>query len=402
MARVPRFDRAAPVLQWPTEKGLEEAPARIGRAAARQRPPPEREDPTMRNSAAWLARAAAPALLLLPAGCAGVGPQRLDMDQMGYAAALGEGLKRQMLLNMVRLRYADVPAFVAASQLISGYTLQSTAQLGLNAYPNANPGNYANVFGNVQYTTRPTFTFTPVTGDRFAQSYLRPLAPAELLSLAQSGAPVDLLFRLGVQSVNGLTNGATGGGAQEASGGFQALMGALREVQAAGAVSLHLERQPAGGRVFLVLGGDDPRAQAAAREVRRLLGVGPASGDLEVVYGRARRGPGQVAVLTRSVLQILYELGAQMDVPEADVRRGETVASEAGGAAGPRERLIVVHQGRSAPPDAFAAVPYRDRWFWIDAGDYRSKVTFTFAHVLQTLAESGHGPPTPVVTIPAQ
>ena len=47
----------------------------------------------------------------------------------------------------------------------------------------------------MQYTNRPTFTFTPVTGDRFAQSYLRPLAPAELLSLAQSGAPVDLLFR---------------------------------------------------------------------------------------------------------------------------------------------------------------------------------------------------------------
>jgi hypothetical protein len=255
----------------------------------------------------------------------------------------------------------------------------------------------------VHYTTLPTFTFTPVTGDRFAQSYLRPLAPAELLSLAQSGAPVDLLFRLGVQSVNGLTNGATGGGgAQEASDGFQALMGALREVQAAGAVSLHLERQPAGGRVFLVHGGDDPRAQAAAREVRRLLGVGASSGDLEVVYGRARRGPGQVAVLTRSVLQILYELGAQMDVPEADVRRGETVASETGGAADPRERLIVVSQGRSAPSDAFAAVPYRDRWFWIDAGDYRSKVAFTFAHVLQTLAESGHGPPTPVVTIPAQ
>ena len=38
----------------------------------------------------------------------------------------------------------------------------------------------------------------------------------------------------------------------------------------------------------------------------------------------------------------------------------------------------------------------------IDAGDYRSKAAFTFAHVLQTLAESGHGQPTPVVTIPTQ
>lgn len=359
-----------------------------------------------RNTAARPSRAAAlllAPLLLAPAGCAGVGPQRLDMDQMGYAAALGDGLKRQMLLNMVRLRYADVPAFVSATQLISGYTLQSTGQVGLNAYPNANPGNYASVFGNVQYTTRPTFTFTPVTGDRFAQSYLRPLAPAELLSLAQSGAPVDLLFRIGVQSVNGLMNGATSAGEQrEASGRFQALMRAMSGVQAAGAVSLHMERNAPGGRIFLVLDGADPRAKAAAGEVRRLLGVGEGVRDLEVVYGRARRGPNQVAVLTRSVLQILYELGSHIDVPDADVSRGDTLATPTAEPAVTGERLISVRQGRSAPADAFAAVPYRDRWFWIDAGDYRSKAAFTFAHVLQTLAESSHGQPAPVVTIPAQ
>ncbi|MBD0276142.1 MAG: hypothetical protein ICV73_29985 [Acetobacteraceae bacterium] len=345
---------------------------------------------------------------LTAAGCAAVGPQRLDMDQMGYAAALGDGLKRQMLLNMVRLRYADVPAFVSATQLISGYTLQSTGQLGLNAYPNANPGNYATVSGTVQYSTRPTFTFTPVTGERFAQSYLRPLAPAELLSLAQSGAPIDLLFRIGVQSVNGLPNAATRiGDAQGPSDGFQALMGALREVQAAGAVGLRFERQPANGRVHLLLDGDDPRAKDAALEVRRLLGVGPAATELEVVYGRGRREPGQVAVLTRSVLQILYELGSQVEVPEADLHRGEAQADRAGAAADgspppTATRLVHVRQGRSAPSDAYAAVSYRGRWFWIEAGDYRSKAAFAFVHILQTLAESNHGQPTPVVTIPAQ
>ena len=50
----------------------------------------------MRTLAAPLARtvAAAAAILALAGplgGCAGVGPQRLDMDQMGYAAALGDG-----------------------------------------------------------------------------------------------------------------------------------------------------------------------------------------------------------------------------------------------------------------------------------------------------------------------
>ena len=353
----------------------------------------------MRSRASWPARVAA---LLLLAGCNGVGPQRLDTDQMGYAAALGEGLKRQMLLNMVRLRYADVPTFLTVSQLISGYTLQSTGQIGLNAYPNANPGNYATLLGTVEYTTRPTFTFTPVTGERFAQSYLRPLAAAELLSLAQSGAPVDLLFRLGVQSVNGLPNRVTsGGGSQRASGGFEALMRALREVQGNGAVSLRFERHPTGNRVHLLLDGDDPRAAAAIGQVRQILRVGPGVREFEVVYGRNPERPGQVAVLTRSVLQILYELGAQLDVSEEDVRRGDTVATEAG-TPGPGERLITVRQGPREPPDAYVAVLYRDRWFWIEASDYRSKTAFTFAYVLQVLAESGQGQPTPVVTIPAQ
>ena len=379
-------------------------PARFwsGRPDSRLAFPERRLDHTMRSTAAQ-------ALLLLSslavAACAAVGPQRLDMDQVGYTAALGDGLKRQMLLNMVRLRYADVPAFVSASQLISGYTLQSTGQLGLNAYPSASGSNLATISGSVQYTSRPTFTFTPVTGERFAQSYLRPLAPAELLSLAQSGAPVNLLFRLGVQAVNGLANGTTtfDSEPQEASEGFQALMGALRRAQAAGAVSLHFRRIPSRpARVHLLLEGDGPRAKAAAVEVRRLLGVGPAQREFEVVYGRGRQGPNQVTVLTRSVLQILFELGSQIDVPEADVRFGGTRATELGASSGPQDRLLHVRHGSSAPRDAYAAIEYRDRWFWIDAGDYRSKAVFAFAYVLQTLAESGQGQPTPVITIPTQ
>ncbi|MBL6455436.1 hypothetical protein JMJ55_08890 [Belnapia sp. T6] len=337
---------------------------------------------------AWL-------VLLLLVGCTGNGPQQLDTDQVGYAQALGDGLKRQMLLNMVRLRYADVPTFLSVSQVITGYTLQTTGQVGLNAYPTANPGNYATVSGTMQYTTRPTFTFTPVTGEQFAQSYLRPMAAAELLSLAQSGAPIDLLFRLGVQSMNGMPNGATRGGeAQLASGGFLALMAALRRSQAAGGLGLRFERQGGGGRVFLLLEGDAP----GLAEARRLLGLAPRVREAEVIYGRGPAGHGQVAILTRSVLQILYEMGAQIEVEEADIRAGETRATDLGLG----ERLMRVRQGRRAPGDAFAAVEYRDRWFWIEGSDYPSKTSFTFVFILQVLAEGGRAQPGAVLTIPAQ
>ncbi len=348
-----------------------------------------------------LPRILLPGLVLLLAGCSlGVGPQRLHVDQLGYASAMGEGLKRQMLLNMVRLRYADVPAFVSITQMISGYTVQSTGQLGLNAYPNAAPGNFFSAAGSVQYTDRPTFTFTPVTGDQFAQSYLRPLAAAELLSLTQSGAPIDLLFRIGVHSVNGQTNEATRSGeAREASGGFRELMRTLAEIQQAGALGLRFERHPQGPKVFLLLDDGKPGLRSRVLVARRLLGVGPAARELEVVYGGRRAGQNQVALLTRSMLQVLYEFGNQIEVSEADVERGETRPSDQGD---PRDRLMRVRQGTRAPADAYAAVNYRDRWYWIESGDFRSKMSFTFAYILQVLAESGRGQAAPVVTIPAQ
>ncbi|WP_439596239.1 hypothetical protein [Falsiroseomonas sp.] len=339
------------------------------------------------------------AALLSLAGCHRLGPQQLDLDQIGFADALGEGVKRQMLLNMVRLRYGDVPTFLTVSQLISGYTLQTGGQAGLNAYPNANPGNYATLSGSFEFASRPTYNFTPVTGERFARSYLRPLEPAQLLSLAQSGAPLDLLFRIGVQSVNGLPNRSASGGAPRlASDDFEALMRALAAAHGARALSLRFETQPQGARVFLLPGGGDGRAEPALRELRRLLGLRGPAGEFELVYGRTAAGPGRVPVLTRSLLQILYEMGSQIEVAQEDIRRGATLGQDQ--AAG--DRLVRVRQGARAPADAYAAVVYRDRSFWIDFDDYPSKVTFAFVQALQVLAESGPGHAPLTVTIPAQ
>jgi len=57
--------------------------------------------------------------------------------------------------------------------------------------------------------------------------------------------------------------------------------------------------------------------------------------------------------------------------------------------------------GTSAPGDAFAAVKYRDYWYWIDDRDYRTKGIFTFLMIIMTLSEKDDKVPAPVVTIPA-
>ena len=48
-----------------------------------------------------------------------------------------------------------------------------------------------------------------------------------------------------------------------------------------------------------------------------------------------------------------------------------------------------IHSGKDKPADAFAAVHYRDYWFWVDDGDLRTKRALTAVMFFFTLAETG-------------
>jgi hypothetical protein len=62
--------------------------------------------------------------------------------------------------------------------------------------------------------------------------------------------------------------------------------------------------------------------------------------------------------------------------------------------------LIRVRNATAHPDDAYAAVRYRDRWFWIDDRDYPSKRMFTFLMFLFSLTETGGPQAAPIVTVP--
>jgi len=65
-------------------------------------------------------------------------------------------------------------------------------------------------------------------------------------------------------------------------------------------------------------------------------------------------------------------------------------------------RLIEIHNSKNKPTDAYAAVNYRNHWFWIDDRDLKSKRSFAFMMMLFTLAETGEKENLPLITIPAQ
>jgi hypothetical protein len=67
-----------------------------------------------------------------------------------------------------------------------------------------------------------------------------------------------------------------------------------------------------------------------------------------------------------------------------------------------RRQDVRIHSGKHKPAGAFAAVRYRDHWFWVDNGDTQTKRALTVVMFIFTLADTGTADRLPLVTIPAQ
>ena len=137
------------------------------------------------------------------------------------------------------------------------------------------------------------------------------------------------------------------------------------------------------------------------RAVRLLNLTRPAQGYAVRYGGYSGRGD-EIAMATRSMLQVMAELGVTAQVPEADVAAGRATAGatslrppEAG--AGP---LLAILSGSTPPPDAHVAVPYKGGWFWIADTDVRSKLLFGAVMLLFSISEVGVKSAPPVVTVP--
>ena len=142
-------------------------------------------------------------------GCVSASPTHVTTDRMDYGQVVGESWKRQTLLNVVRLRYADAPVFLDVASIINSHTVggSGTAQATLTG--SSSPDIFG-VGGSGVWSNTPTVTYQPLLGDRFTRSLLQPIPPISVFQLMQGGWPVSLVFRTVVGSVNGLRNASTG------------------------------------------------------------------------------------------------------------------------------------------------------------------------------------------------
>ena len=372
----------------------------------------------VRHSIVW-----APSVALLfsalatGAGCASLGPTSLPGDHFNYNKSLARSTNEQLLLNIVRLRYGEPLHWLEVSSMLSQYSFE--ASVNANAWWNnldvwnspalravygvdGDPSEQTGVDGGLSYSDRPTISYSPVQGEDFARRLLSPVPISVVLFFAQAGWPIDEVFQLCVDRINGLPNTlsaspfiADDGGEDGAK--FERTLDLLRATQDSGRLQGAIETSPETDELVFVLDPFDATAEHV-KELRDLVGIDRAVTRVRLTPRGHAMAPDELAMQTRSLLGTMQVLSRFVETPQKHTR-GETILDwpDFDGA---REFLSIQHSS-TRRPDAFVQIRHKGSWFYIADSDLKSKRTFallTYLYSLQASDVAGRGP---LLTVPA-
>ena len=253
---------------------------------------------------------------------------------------------------------------------------------------------------------RPTLTYSPKTGNQFLQALMVPIDPKAIFLLVQSGYNARFLFEWAMESVNGARNRSrVGAEVRAADPGYDLLLDLFSKAQANGAFGVRVEEDAGEGEakrdftaVFFRGERFEPELQRLAEDAKELLGIAPDRQRFRVVFSPVRGAADELAVQTRSIIQVLIAMGACIEAPPEHVASGRALpgADAANAASWP----LRIHSGKEEPADAFAAIRYADHWFWIANTDLVSKRAFFLVTFLFALSGNAGSEQAPVLTIP--
>jgi hypothetical protein len=251
------------------------------------------------------------------------------------------------------------------------------------------------------YIDRPTIAYAPLTGEKFVNNLLRPIPPQAIFAMIQAGHQADYIFEAAVRAINDVYNySASPARARREDPTFRLVIRAFRRIQQAGALGMRTEKL--GGAEVTLISFRENASEDVAKDIqvlKELLGIRPDKKEISITFGSLRHRDDEIALLTRSMMEMLVELSAGIDVPQQHLVEGrarsapEPVAGE--------NPLVRIHSSSEPPPDTYVAVRYRNYWFWIDDRDLDSKRAFLFLRIFSSIAETGAVPQFPIITIPA-
>lgn len=378
-------------------------------------------------------------------GCA-FGPFVVEKSHGPYAAAVHNVDEQQLLGNIVRLRYVDSPHALEVTSIASQYELDASAEarpfFSTEAAGSAFFRDFSRVlpFGGVSASNRPTISLAPSDDSGSIRRFMTPISLETLIMLSQSGWTTSSVLRIWVDRMNGVPNLASPGvPPRDVPPDFARFVRAcelLQTAQDGELMSLHADERivQAGGplkqqqmtaeavvqaaehgyeyrpsddgeswslvrrdRKLVLTVNPAGRNSAELAELQQLLNLAPDADDYELAVGagvpdplRNQREPSRSLVVTpRSSAHALFFIANGVQVPPAHQAAGLVSLSGGEAALQATEGLFRVYScaGRrhKRPACAYAAVWYRDHWFYVDDADRASKATLMLMLQLRRL-----------------
>ncbi len=366
----------------------------------------------------FIARTAIISLLLLT-GCTAQGPKNVTEDQFNYTEAISESSTRQMLTNLVRLRYLRFPTFLSVSSVITNYTYKHDvgvqAQAGLDSTTVEGAGSLIGGSANLGYSERPTITYTPLSGEAFTRRMVTPIPVEVISSLGQSGWPVDLLLLTTINRINKVENlsfspvpapGEIERKRQirdnlESYQVFKRVVQILLIMFDAGIAEVQRDTENSNDLDLVIAKNIPPLHQPLEVELRTKLGLDPTKTTFRITSRTTNLRSDEISIQTRSLLATMLFLSKGVDVPSVDLTEGHVypVSTES---ANPQESIVPLHvrTSQTPPEEAFVAVQYRGNWFYVDSSDKQSMRMFTLLMFLFELQAPAGGGAAPLITLP--
>jgi hypothetical protein len=299
------------------------------------------------------------------------------------------------------MRYVEAPVFVNVSSVINQYSLEGEVSVGGGINTSFADNDTFRIGGAARYADRPTITYTPITGHKFARSLLTYIPPEAIFALVQSGWPPEVVIRLAVRSMNGVDNEwASPAQRKQADPRFKRLMEVWQRLRKGRVIGLRREDNEGKADILVYQRSERATGELATdlRFLQDALDLDPDIHSYHLSYGLVPDEDNEIAVLTSSILEIINELAWRIDVPPEHVEEGRTGSTfrDVDPEATP---LIQVHYSKNKPDDSYVAIKDRGYWFYIDDRDVLSKRTFAMVQIILSLTDSGDSSKGPVVTI---
>ena len=333
--------------------------------------------------------------------CSSLGTDRVVPDRFDYNLSIGESANQQMLLNLVRLRYRDVPVFLSVTSVLSQYVYLGSAHVSGVA------GSASGGLG-VTYIDRPTITYSPLSGEEFAQQLLTPIPSASIFSLAQSGWPAGQLMMMSFERLNHLSNTAFGPVLSQAQvkqmQKFELAVKLIVQLgKHNGFDSYRGDGKNKKNRYLVFEANPSSETQQLITQFKELLQLDPDISVFRITDRLINRKADEITIKLRSLLTLMGFLSHGVEVPNEHMQDKFVEHSAAVMQIANNDLFVPlnIHSSADKPDNAFVAIEYQDYWFYIDHADHISKQAFgllTYLYMLQAPQAPNN---VPLITIPA-